>query len=575
MASTSRPDMGGDRLLIPGDTCRRTARADRFAYIVDGADYFRHCKAAMLRAQHRIILIGWDFNMRMTFERGGKTLPGPNQLGVFLRRLVRLRPTLEIYLLRSNLRLLPAFEGIWGDYTPVSLLNWLGGERLHFAIDGAHPTGAVHHQKIVVIDDAVAFCGGIDLTLERWDTSEHLDYSRFRRAAGDTYGPRHEVGAVMDAAAAEALSEVARDRWHSATGLTLAPLDVGQAIWPSGLEPALRNVDVAVARTLPELGDRTGVREVETLNLAAIAAARRTIYLENQYLASRRLADALAERLQESDGPEIVIVMPRNSESRLEEQSMDSARYRILQVLWAADSHQRFAVYWPVTDADSPIYVHSKVMVIDDRLLRIGSSNLNNRSMGFDSECDVAVEAEPDSSEHADIREMIMSVRNQLVCEHLGVAPDDFGSAVEQHGSFLRAVEALRGDGRTLRRFTQDTVADEASLLAENDLMDPDHVPRSLAKSVQRWLEGFTKGPPSSQPAQSLRQAIRWRYALPDRVRDPRIGERTMSREPTSDGKQTEEPKGGRPGPADHGREGGIATRENAPELTDPDHVSD
>lgn len=575
MASTSRPDMGGDRLLIPGDTCRRTARADRFAYIVDGADYFRHCKAAMLRAQHRIILIGWDFNMRMTFERGGKTLPGPNQLGAFLRRLVRLRPTLEIYLLRSNLRLLPAFEGIWGDYTPVSLLNWLGGERLHFAIDGAHPTGAVHHQKIVVIDDAVAFCGGIDLTLERWDTSEHLDYSRFRRAAGDTYGPRHEVGAVMDAAAAEALSEVARDRWHSATGLTLAPLDVGQAIWPSGLEPALRNVDVAVARTLPELGDRTGVREVETLNLAAIAAARRTIYLENQYLASRRLADALAERLRESDGPEIVIVMPRNSESRLEEQSMDSARYRILQVLWAADSHQRFAVYWPVTDADSPIYVHSKVMVIDDRLLRIGSSNLNNRSMGFDSECDVAVEAEPDSSEHADIREMIMSVRNQLVCEHLGVAPDDFGSAVEQHGSFLRAVEALRGDGRTLRRFTQDTVADEASLLAENDLMDPDHVPRSLAKSVQRWLEGFTKGPPSSQPAQSLRQAIRWRYALPDRVRDPPIGERTMSREPTSDGKQTEEPKGGRPGPADHGREGGIATRENAPELTDPDHVSD
>jgi len=165
-------------------------------------------------------------------------------------------------------------------------------------------------------------------------------------------------------------------------------------------------------------------------------------------------------------------------------------------LLWAADEYQRLRVYWPVTDGDTSIYVHSKVLVIDDRLLRIGSSNLNNRSMGFDSECDVAVEAEPNTSEHGDVREMITSVRNGLVCEHLGVSVDDFESAMHEQGSFLQAVEALRGQGRTLQLFTKDTVADEASILAENDLMDPDHVPRSLGRSVQRWLEGFTQGPP-------------------------------------------------------------------------------
>ena len=488
--------MGSDSLLVPGETCWRVERADQFACIIDGADYFRHCKAALLRAERRVLLIGWDFDTRTTFERGAKTLPGPNQLGTFLRWLVRVRPNLDVYLLRSNLRLLPAFEGLWGDFTPVALLNWLTGERLQFAIDGAHPTAAVHHQKIVVIDDVMAFCGGIDLTHGRWDTREHLQDSAFRLEGGSKYGPRHEAAVAVSGAAARALGDQARARWRTATGQYVAQVVVDHEVWPSSLEPTMRNVDVGIARTLPELDNRNEVREVEALNLAAIAAARRAIYLENQYLASRALADALAKRLQEPDGPEIVIVIPRNSESRLEEQSMDSARYRLLQLLWAADEYQRLGVYWPVTDGDTSIYVHSKVLVVDDRLLRIGSSNLNNRSMGFDSECDVAVEADPDTVEHGHIRETVTSVRNELVGEHLGVSGDDFERTMHEQGSFLQAVETHRGQGRTLQLFTKDTVADEASLLAENDLMDPDHVPRSVGRSVQRWLEGFTKGPP-------------------------------------------------------------------------------
>ena len=489
--------MDGDGLLIPGETCWRVERADQLACIVDGADYFYHVKAALLRSQRRVLLIGWDFDTRTSFERGGKTLPGPNQLGTFLRWLVRVRPNLDVYLLRSNLRLLPAFEGLWGDFTPVALLNWLTRERLQFAIDGAHPTGAVHHQKIVVIDDVMAFCGGIDLTHDRWDTREHLENNEFRVEAGRAYGPRHEVAVAVSGAAARAFGDQARERWRMATGEYVAQVVVDHEVWPSDLQPIMHNVDVGIMRTLPELEKRSEVREVEALNLAAIAAARRTIYLENQYLASRTLAEALAKRLQEPDGPEIVVVMPRNSESRLEEQSMDSARYRLLQLLWAVDTHKRFGVYWPVTEGGTAIYVHSKILVIDDRLLRVGSSNLNNRSQGFDSECDVAVQADPDTAEYDHVRKTIISVRNQLIGEHLGVSAEDFECAAQQHGSFLQAVETLRGEGRTLQRFTEETIAGEASLLAENDLMDPDRVPRSVSDSVQRWLEGLTKKPPS------------------------------------------------------------------------------
>lgn len=480
--------MGDDRLLIPGQTCWRVARADQFAGIIDAADYFRHVKAAMLRARHRIMLIAWDLDARMAFERGTKTLPGPNQLGAFLYWMLWKRPTLEVYLLKSNLRLLPAFDGIWYGLTPVTLVNRLSSKRIRFAVDGAHPIGAVHHQKIAVIDEAVAFCGGLDLTIERWDTREHAHTNRGRRTLGRSYGPRHEVALAVDGAAAVALAEQARERWRTATGQTLAPVEARHVAWPSGLEPSLRNVDVGIARTLPELEDRREVREVEALNFAAIAAARDVIYLENQYLASRDLVDALAGRLREDDGPEIVIVLPRSSESPLEQQAMDSARHLLIQELWAADDHDRLGIYYPVTDGGTPIYVHSKVLVVDDRLLRIGSSNLNNRSMGFDSECDVAIEAIESTAGAQEIRQEITNMRHELIAEHLGVSVGEFEDTLGRCRSFRKTVEELRGHGKTLQPFTKETIADEASPLAENELMDPDHVPRSIGQSLQRLI---------------------------------------------------------------------------------------
>lgn len=110
--------------------------------------------------------------------------------------------------------------------------------------------------------------------------------------------------------------------------------------------------------------------------------------------------------------------------------------------------------------------------------------------MGFDSECDVVIEAPPASSDD-DVRREIASVRNGLVAEHLGVSPGELDRAIAEHRSVHKAVEALRGDGKTLQPFTERTVADEAGPLAENELMDPDHVPRSLSRSVQRFITGL------------------------------------------------------------------------------------
>jgi phosphatidylserine/phosphatidylglycerophosphate/cardiolipin synthase-like enzyme len=486
--------MHNGQILIPGQTCWRLEQADQFACIIDAADYFHRAKTAMLKAQRRIVLVGWDFDTRMRFEPGDKTLPGPNRLGAFLRWLLRDRPNLEIYLLKWNMSMVTEFQAVWRGMTPVIVQNWLSSKRVQFAIDRAHPVGSVQHQKIMVIDDALAFCGGIDMTVDRWDTSEHVHDSDLRRAPnGRRYSPRHDVAAAVDGSAARALAEQARHRWQAATDKSLAPVKEEHVVWPDDLEPTMRDVDVGIARTSPTATTGSAVREVEALNLAAIAAARHAIYLENQYLASRKIAEALADRLRDSEGPEIVIVLPRKSESRLEEVAMDGARFNLLRLLWAADDHGRLGVYWPVTDGGEPIYVHSKVLVMDDRLLRIGTSNINNRSMGFDSECDLAVEANPAIPRHDTVRRAILSLRNRLVCEHLGVPVDEFQHVMNRCGSFLQAIEALRGQGKTMRRFESETVADEASPLAESELLDPDHVPPSPIQRAQRFIARLTQ----------------------------------------------------------------------------------
>jgi phospholipase D1/2 len=133
--------------------------------------------------------------------------------------------------------------------------------------------------------------------------------------------------------------------------------------------------------------------------------------------------------------------------------------------------------------------------MIDDRLLRIGSSNLNNRSLGFDSECDVAFEAVAAQMNSAEAQREILRIRDGLASEHLGVSVEEFRESMESGGTFLHAVEALRGTGRSLRALTETMVEADASPFAENDLMDPDHVPPSIAESALKLLESVVLWP--------------------------------------------------------------------------------
>nr|WP_246206126.1 phospholipase D-like domain-containing protein [Propylenella binzhouense] len=458
------------------------------AVIVDAADYFATVRRAVLKARYSVLFIGWDFDTRITLDRPGNGSPTPNTLGKFLKWVVRQRPELQIHVLRWDVG---ALHALGRGSTPLVILDWMIDKRIHFKLDGAHPAGAAHHQKIVVIDDALAFCGGIDMTADRWDTRAHLDDdpNRVRPTTHRRYGPWHDVSTAVDGDAARALGQLARERWRCATGEELEPPPPTGSAWPDGLDPSFRDVDVAISRTAPEYGDRPAVHEIEALYMAAIAAARKTLYIESQYFASRKIAEAMSRRLRESNGPEIIVVNPETADGWLEEEVMGSSRARLLRLIREADRHRRFRLYTPVTSGGAPIYVHAKVMVVDDRLLRVGSSNLNNRSLGFDTECDLSVEALPGAQRGVALSRSIVGLRNDLLAEHLGVP----NAVIEEQiraagGSVIRAIEALRSDGKSLRPFQPPALNDvEATVLGENQLLDPER-PASRWRSLRRGL---------------------------------------------------------------------------------------
>ena len=151
---------------------------------------------------------------------------------------------------------------------------------------------------------------------------------------------------------------------------------------------------------------------------------------------------------------------------------MDSARARLMEALHRRDKHGRLKMYHPVTTAGAPIYVHAKITFIDDRQLRIGSANLNNRSMRLDSECDVIIDAVQGGE--ATIKAAITAIRDDLLAEHLGVMPQEVTKAVAQTGSLIAAVEQLRGEERTLVPYEVPDLSSVEAWLADHEVLDPE-----------------------------------------------------------------------------------------------------
>lgn len=454
-------------ILRPGRNVWRVERSTRAAFLVDSQCYFRWLEQALRLARRSIWILAWDFNGKIRLRPDSEDCQ--ETLGELLRSLVERRPGLEVRILVWSIG--PIYSG-----RSIRLFRnseWAEHPRIHIRYDPKHPLRGSHHQKVVCIDDSVAFAGGIDLTAKRWDTCEHLPDLAARIAPDDLpYTPVHDVQMAVEGDAARALGDLCRARWRVATGEEIPATPRSYKRWPAGLKPDLEGTDVAIARTQSWVSGRRERREAFELNRDALMSARRHIYIETQYFASPAVAEVLERRLQEPNGPDVVILVTNSARGWLEGLIMGGNRDRLIRRLKRADRYGRLRVMYaaiPYEDgSECEILIHSKVLIIDDTFARIGSSNLNNRSEGLDTECDLAIEVHTEAERRA-----IASLRDRLVGEHVGEDPETVAQVLRAEGSLVRTIDRLNINPRSLRPIPVDVKNGATAQLPGTGFLDP------------------------------------------------------------------------------------------------------
>lgn len=447
--------------FIPGETCAAVAHADRVSVLIDGKAYFSALKRAFAAACRQIVIVGWDFDSDVLLEPDSADMA----LGGWLRHLVESKPDLHVCILiwRNSL--------LYGSNDEPLMpfgKRWWRHPRIAFHLDSVHPPGASHHQKIVCIDGGLAFCGGMDITQRRWDDDHHRLRNRNRHDEnGDPARPVHDVQVALDGEAARTIWSLISRRWERKTGRPL-PMVRAEPIWPDVMTTHFADQDVAISVTRPKYRGEAAARQIEALNIAMLSKARRCIYIETQYFALKGVADILARHLANPTGPEIVIVTNEQWQGWIEKTAMGGKRTWLLSKLAEANIHDRLGFFFPVTGGEKKkrIKVHSKVLITDDLLLRVGSSNLNERSMSLDTECDISLQASGAASS------CVAFLRNRLIAEHLGQDAEEFAAQVARHGSILAAIRQAPRRDRALLPFppVQDSVAVISFL---GNLLDP------------------------------------------------------------------------------------------------------
>ncbi|MDQ2779804.1 MAG: VTT domain-containing protein [Pseudomonadota bacterium] len=417
-------------LLSAGRNGWRVERAERVALLIGAPAYFNALRQSLLAARAAVRIVGWhlDAATELGTEDGAQSFAEasyPSSLGALLQAVTQRERRLRSFVLDWDYSMLYSVDR---DLRRGWREPWKLHRRLHFCLDGTEAVGAAPHEKIVVVDDAVAFAGGIDLC------------SPPAVATPAATG----VQLALQGPAAAALAEHARWRWQQAVGRAPGFVSTpgAAAPWPARLQADFETVDVAIVHTAAAESGRPAVMALQQLLVDAIGAAQQRLYIEAQTLSAVAIADALAAALQRESGPEVVIVTPLNSEGWLDPIEQLTRRAQLLRQLQDSDRHGRLQVLYPVCDPGSgkseiPLALVGLTVVVDERLLIVGSADATNRSLQLDTECCLAIEAT--GVQAARVSAAIGRCRDRVLATHLGVAPDAVTAALAS-GATLRSV---------------------------------------------------------------------------------------------------------------------------------------
>ena len=434
-----------------------TTHSTRTAVLCTTADYYRHFRAVLLRAQRSVFIAGWDFQPDLKLVREDEVGDDyPVVLSEILAYLANERPDLQIRIASWNYSLV--YEG--AAHQVVKEIAWARGlpKNIGFALDHHERFLGAHHHKVTVIDDTIAFTGGVDLSIRRWDRDARLPKDPRRvDPRGAQYDPIHDVQMIVEGDAAAYLGSIARKRWLDATGERFeGPDPRDENLWPEQLRSDFTDIEIDFARTWPR-DDGGYTCEIENVYAELFQTAQKALYVENQYLSHEDSLAQIGALLQAEEGPEIVIVVPHEYRAYIEMETFGIEKARAIDALRAHDRFGRLRVVTPQTmeaGARKWVYVHSKLGIADDRMLVLGSANLSDRSMGLDTELVAVIRGHDDRT-----RSRITAVRERLLSLHLGLSGEGIRTALAQTQSLVALVDMVaEHPGRALI----ETPTDEA-----------------------------------------------------------------------------------------------------------------
>ncbi len=414
-------------ILNSGKNCLDIASADETGLLIDGCDYYRAFYRSACKAQRYILLSGWQFDSDVSLLRGEDNREGDDgRLLSFLNALCDKNKDLRIYILAWSFNIIYGIDRQWFQ---KCYFNWTTNERLTFCFDDCHCVGASHHQKFAVIDGAIAFVGGLDLCSGRWDERDHCANNPKRvNADQNTYTPFHDVQSYHCGSVAGKLAELFKERWKlvCSNELDLPEVKVKTpADFPGRFRVAASQVGISRTQAKTDDGRQDSLQEIRQLFVDAIESAESLIYIENQYFSSNAIFRALSRRMKaRGRSPlQIVMVLAKDADAFFERISIGLMQAKFIGHLkeLASTTGHRLGVYYPACLANGgeevPIYIHSKFFLVDDRFLSVGSANMNNRSMGLDTELNVTWEA---GSDESSVIQSIRDIRVDLLAEHVG-----------------------------------------------------------------------------------------------------------------------------------------------------------
>jgi phosphatidylserine/phosphatidylglycerophosphate/cardiolipin synthase-like enzyme len=356
--------------------------------LIDGANALPRMAEAIQSAKRHVHVCSW--HLEPDFD------PGPRRNGPVKELLAEAAEPVDVRVLVWAGAPVPVFKPRRG-LVRRERDELVKGTKIQCELDAHGRMMHCHHEKLVIVDDEIAFVGGIDLTAlagDRYDTNEHphKDELGWHDASSLLRGP-----IVADVAAHFAL------RWEAVRGQALEP---ARPLGPAG------GTTVQFTRTVPENAYAVlprGEFSILEAYTRALRSAQRLIYLENQFLWSPEIVHILEHKLRHPphDDFRVVVLLPHKANN-----GQDDTRGMLGRLVDADDGNHRFlatTILSRTGERSGPLYVHAKIGIVDDAWLAIGSANLNEHSLFNDTEVDV-VTCDP---------EIARATRHALWAEHL------------------------------------------------------------------------------------------------------------------------------------------------------------